>query len=243
MARRFARVGRFRRSGGGGGGSGGGGLSQLPPLPSGSIAAWHSELSCTPAAWVDYIGARSMVGTGTPVVAADPGFFNGRQVAQAAQSGKSWSGTFAALALTGTRPWVYCVARSRTLDATSRNLIVVSGGGIELGLLRNRNTNASATWNAAASVVAAAAGDTNAHKFSTWLDGVNISFKLDAPIATNIYAPALSADITTVTVGTSPLAGGREHDVSVAYLLIAAAKPAAAAESALDAWSLAYWGV
>lgn len=223
-------------------GSGGG--VATPPLPSLAVAAWHGELQCTPPAWVDYIGGRSMVGTGTPVVAPDPGFFNGRQVAQAAQSGKSWSGTFAALALTGTRPWIYCVGRSRTLDAvTSRNILVVSGGGIELGLLRQRTPSASAIWNAAASAATAAAGDTSPHKFSTWLDGALLNLKVDAALASSLYAPALLADVTTVTVGTSPLAGGREHDVSIAYLLFCGAKPSAGEEAALDAFALSYWGV
>ncbi len=211
------------------------------PVPSNTLEWWHAEKALTPAAWVGQLRGLTLLGVGTPTVAADGAFFRGRPAAQTFATGKYWSGTFSAVALTGTRPWIYVVARSRTIDATSRNIVVISGGGIELGIIRNRTSSATGVWNAAASVTSAGAGDTSVHKYSTWLDGTNLNLKLDTSTTQAVYAPALLADLTTVTIGTSPLAGGREHDASIVLLVIAAGKPPTAEEAALDAYSAATW--
>ena len=217
---------------------------QRPPLPISvtPIEYWHGDFQLTPSAWVGQLGGRSLTGTGTPVVGADGAFFNGRPVAQTAITGsKYWSATGLTVAATGTRPWMYSIARARTLDATSRFLVGGGGGAIAHGL-RARTANFRSLWNSAASNDTAGAADTNPHRFSTWLDGTSISLRVDGTSVTAAYTPALTADLTEIYVGKNPVAADT-GDSSIAFFLICSAIPTASEITALDAWSLRYWGV
>lgn len=208
-------------------------------IPSTAIAMWHSEIACSPTAWVDQIGGRSLTGVGTPVVSADGAFFNGRTVAQAAITGsKTWLATFSALAVIGSRPWLYAVGRSRTLDATSRHLVATNG----VNGLRARTTGFRSLWNSAGSNDSAGAADTNPHILSTWLDGTNINLRVDASTVSAAFGAAITADMVSIAVG-QDTAGGAISDASVAFYLIASSKPSTAEILALDTWAKSYWGV
>lgn len=217
-------------------------VSQLPPLPASSIDYWHSELQLTPAAWVSQMGARSLPGVNTPVVAADGGFFNGRTVAQSALTGgKAWLGTgLSTIAAAGTRPWLYCVGRARTLGAGGRSMVATNGSNA----IRYFVGDFRCLWNSAGSQASTFPVDTSHHRFSTWVDAVaGTAIRVDSTQnASAGYTSAIAVDITAVAVGQNT-AGAEIGDVSVAFFLICSAVPSGGEMTALEAWSLAYWGV
>jgi hypothetical protein len=252
MGRRFAAVLGVRRSARDRGGKtalgGGGTPAQLPPLPASAIAAWHSEITCTPTAWVDYLSTRSLAGVGTPTVAIDPGFFSGRVVAKATSSPLNFwrAPSVAPLAAIGDRPWFYMVARLRDTTIASgteilggmgvdafdddARLMALAAGGNYVAYSRSGQTVGPAV-------------DTLIHKFSAWKDGVNRNFKVDGTLFTVADTTSLVVAPSAVGIGGPSNTNLLSSDASIAYMLICATKPTAPEEAAIDAWALAYWGV
>ena len=215
-----------------------------PPLPANAIAMWHAEMDCSSTAWIDQIGGRSMAGINSPVVAADGSFFNGLPVAQPASSGKYWRVTgLPTLAASGTRPWVYCVGRTRVLDGVSRNLVGAGDGTgtKDFGLVQ-RTSSKRTIWNNT-QLAADGAGDTNPHRFASWFDGVNVNIRVDGTNFPTADTSSLGTNWTEVSVGYQNAASQGHGDVSIALYLITASAPSGPEEAALDAYTLAKWGV
>jgi len=244
-SRRFARVaGRRSRSGGGFGGSV---LSQRPPLPSVAVEYWHGELGASSANAVGQIQGITLPGQNTPLVAPDPGFFNGRAVYQASTSGnKCWLGSSLATVLaSGTRPWVFAIGRWRTAPGAANQRM--SGAGrtgssddMEINLTAG---NVRQVFSSSGLCTASdGSGDTAVHRFKAWTAGTTANFTVDASNSTGTGANALPGNITGVAIGCSSGGLSNVGDVSVAFYLLCSAKPSAAEEAALDAWAIAYWG-
>lgn len=210
-------------------------------IPSAAVFMLHSEIACSPTAWVDQIGGRSIAGVGTPVVAADGAFFNGRVVAQSAITGsKSWLGTgLGTIVAAGTRPWIYCVARARATDAVTRFFVGTNG----LNGLRARTTSFRCLWDSTGSLDSPGASDANVHQLSTWVTASATNLRLDqTTTSTGGYTAALVANITAVGIGQDTL-GANIMDASVAFVLICSSLPSTAEFLALDTWAKSYWGV
>lgn len=211
------------------------------PLPASAIEYWDSELQCSPSAWVGQIGGRTLVGTGTPTVAVDGAFFNGRVAAQTASSGKYWSGTFAALAPAGSRPQVYTVARSRALDAATRAIVGGGNGGTAFSV-GQRTTSRRAVWNNS-QLVSNGVGTTNPGKWASWFSGTHVNLDIDGVLGQTIDASAMSVDLVDVNVGQQNGASQGHGDSSVVFYLICGSAMSGAEKTALDAYALYRWGV
>lgn len=210
-------------------------------LPTSALFMLHSEIALTPTAWVDQIGGRVLAGVNTPVVGADGSHFNGRQVAQCAITGsKTWLGTaLGTIAAAGSRPWIYCVARARTLDATSRYVVATNG----INALRARTTNFRGLWDSTGSIDSPGAADTNAHQLSTWVTASVTALRLDQTTGTSGgYTAAMVANMTAVGIG-QDTAGANIMDASVAFVLICGSVPTAAEFATLNGWAKPYWNL
>jgi hypothetical protein len=214
---------------------------QKPPPPAAAVAAWHSELSCASSAWIDYMGGKSLPGVNAPLVGIDPGLFNGRLVGRSTAGGvQYWRGTpLAALAALGTRPWMMLVARMRTTTGG-----VMCGFGQD-GVNDEMRLNASATnflASGPSGVVTGPPIDTALHRFKCWRDGTNRNLKVDETLFSVPDATAVTLPTTAVGLGGPSNATVATSDCSIAFMMVCSAKPSAAEEAALDAWSRAYWG-
>jgi len=226
------------------------GLSQTPPLPTSAVAAWHSEIACSPTAWVDYIGARSIPGFNSPIVAPDPGFFNGRNVAHTnAALAKNWFGIGVGTILSPTDfPWVFCVGRyvsdtsigvgimAGCADASNQTLegaFRFAGGSPQCCFFNNQQCNN------------ATPADRLPHRHKGWRDGTLGHYVVDSAETTITLPGAVTRTITGIGIGVYDTggAGNARADVRIPYFLICTAKPTAAEEAAVDAWAQAYWGV
>lgn len=219
---------------------------QRPPLPASAVEYWHSELECTPASWVGQIGGRSLAGVnGTRIVAADPGFFNGRVVGQTnSATGAAWRGTgLVGLPGAGTRPWLYLVARLRDTSTGSAEIM--------FGVGRNTVDDDGRFLAAGGSFIAARTGafnvngsatDTALHRFKAWLDGVNANFHVDNVAFSNADTYLLAANTNAAAIGLGSGGGNFPSDANVAFALIASSRPTPAEEYYLDEWAWKYFG-
>lgn len=244
MTRRFAAVGGLRRAIRDGRGKGLGGVSQQPPLPASAIEYWHSELQCTPASWVGQLLGRAMTGAGAPIVAADPGFFGGRVVAQSSVTGpKYWLGVFASIAATGTRPWLYVIGRLRsTVESTAVLVSAAATGGFGLANLVLVSPNVVVGFNDGATQVGSPAADIVVHRWKYGADGVNANLIQDSAAYATAYAGALPQDCIAVAAGISA-AGNYPCTGSIAFILVCASRPTVGELAALDAWAQSYWSI
>src|SRR4249919_976235 len=225
-------------------GASGGALDpSKPPLPTSvtSIEYWHSEKQCAPAAWIGQLAATSLPGIGGPSVAADPGFFKGRVVAQAS-IGKNWANRTLStpLVAAGTTPWTYFIGRYRGVGAFQ----IIYGMG-------NPSDSHSAyispgDWTAYFNNSFGLGGppsDTNAHAVKQWLDGTNANLTIDRAAFTAAYGIPLGVPVTSVALGAGSNSGSNSSAASIAFFLVCASKPTDAEVAALDAWAARYWGV
>lgn len=241
--RRFAEIGGMRRAIRDGAGAVRRGASQRPPLPASAVEYWHSELQCTPSAWVGQLRGSSLPGNGTPIVAVDPGFFGGRVAAQAALSGKFWaSATLPALATTGTRPWLYAVGRLRT-TAEATAVVVGAGGTTALASLVLTSPVLVVGFNNGTTQVGSPPADTNVHRWKFGADGVNANLIQDDTAYTTPYAGSLPENCVAFAVGANPAGFNFPCNCSLVFALICSSQPTPAEFAALDAWAMAYWGI
>ncbi|HXK17577.1 MAG TPA: hypothetical protein VNG33_07235 [Polyangiaceae bacterium] len=184
------------------------------------------------------------------MVAADPGFFKGRVVAQTDEGAiRNWvNRALPAFGTIGQRPWIFVVGRYRavtTLSPLATWGSTVSGNdGLyinapALAIVAQFNGNTGFSFPGPNPI------DTKAHRFKTFLDGTNANLIVDYAAYTTPSAAALSYNWTAMAMGTlASTAGiGYEASASLAYVLICSSKPSAAEEAALDAWAASYWGV
>jgi hypothetical protein len=240
---------RNRRPGGGGGGfasggTGGGGVSQLPALPSTAVAAWHSEITCTAASWTDYIGGRVLAGIGTPVVATDGAFFNGRVVAQAARTGaKTWANrTLPTVVASGTRPWLYGVWRLRATGVIQMMFGFGAATHDYQSVYAETTPRVTGYINDGALGIPGPLADLAVHRHKLWLDGTNGNLTVDNtnfPVAT---AATIGGAVTAIALGAAAGSDINQCDVSIAFFLVCSAQPTAPEIAALDAWAQAYFG-
>ena len=218
--------------------------SRLPPLPASAVEYWHAGLGCTPSAWVGQMTGLSIPGVGSPVVAVDPGFFNGRPVAQTRRVPKQnyYLNPGANFAMTGARPYLFSVFRLPTaLSATAQNIFSYSSGGTErfgyyvTTMLRTRQSvsggNTLSTW----------APNANVHTFEEWSDAdfgyVRVDGLQDSVAWTN------SGNVAWVGLGIgSTGSNAMEADANHAFHLLCSSKPTDPEIAALKAWAATYWG-
>jgi hypothetical protein len=215
---------------------------QVPPLPSTAVAAWHSEINCTAAAWVDYIGAKSLTGVNTPTVATDGSFFNGRVVGKTAKATTAYwhNGALGTVLASGTRPWMFVVGR-RTGVANSVNLAGF-GQASGVGWLQYlyKSDFEYAGFNASIQAFGGTP-DQAVHTWASWLDGTNANLSYDGVTYSVASAATLGGNAVAFSIG-----GGVNtafcSDSNVAFFLVCSAKPTAAEELALNQWARSYWG-
>ena len=92
------------------------GLSMKPPLPATCTEFWQGEFGASVTKAVGQKAGYTINSQGTPAVGADGAFFNGRTVYLASENNNWVSSIGAALFPSGSRPWVYCVARQRSYN-------------------------------------------------------------------------------------------------------------------------------
>lgn len=224
-------------------GGGGGAVSQRPPLPATAREYWHSELQCTPAAWVGQITGLSMAGGNTPVVAVDGAFFNGRVVAQTERATPRYWANYAAgtVLATGTRPWKYTIARMRVIDQG-----VITSFGLassdDMSSLGVVGGNFASYSNGGSGYLIFGPRNTNPHRAKEWREAPNRYLDMDGTVV-SVADGGLIANATGVSAGVSAAIVTSGADASIAFYLLCTAKPTDPEIAALDAWSLAYWGV
>jgi hypothetical protein len=224
--------------------------SQRPPLPAAAVDYWHSELQCTPAAWIGQMGARSLPGTGSlPAVGTDPGFFKDRIVGKSTAGGTFWRGTgFTGLPVSGDKPWVMLVGRLRNTTFAGVDEIMCGAGrdGVDDDARLAAQLTGGvwrATFSGAPNIaVSTAPIDAAVHNFKAWRDGTLVNLQVDATLYTAADGGGLSASVNAVGIGGPCNTPSFGADLNAAFFLICKTKPSAAEISALDAWARAYWG-
>lgn len=182
-----------------------------------------------------------------PNWAADGANFNGRNVVQCATSGTKClkvaglSGFMPA----GSRPWIFGVARYRTLGAGGAFPALYDFGGAASDLIITSLTPGGAGSSLRAywspTVVTGPAADTNVHGTATWLDGTNENLSVDGSNTSGANAAALSADITNIAIGNGVTTDAVCSNTSHAMRLVCSQYPGAAAAAAVLALAKADW--
>lgn len=216
-------------------------VSQTPPLPASTVEYWHSELGCSPSAWVGRLQGLSLTGVGAPTVAVDGTNFRGRPVAQAAIGGNHWRATgLPSILAASSRPWMAAAARYRT-SATTQTGFGTAGAAEQQSCSLITAANFQAFMNA--TVVNDGAVNTTPHRFKWWWNGTTPSLTVDATTTSSVGATSIGQAITTVSVGVSAAAAANPANLSAGFLILCSSTPTAAEEAALDTWMQAYWGV
>lgn len=222
---------------------------QTPPLPASAVFALHSEINCSPTAWDDYIGGKSLPGVNSPVVANDGAFFNGRVVAQTTAAGSAiWrNAALGTVLASGTRPWSFAVARVRN-TVTSGTMVSYGRPAGSHDMSLQNTAGAPNRFNcfflaAANPSTAPTPSDTNAHRFKSYLDGVNANMKVDNTNYQAATAASLGGNVTALAVGANAADASGLMSACVAYWLLCSSPPTAPEEAALDAWAAFWWGV
>lgn len=234
-----------------GGGPAAGPPSASPSLPATAVEFWHGELGASSASAVGQLQGITLTGRNGPTVAPDPGFFNGRSVYQSTIIGaRCWLGTSLATGvLSGARPWVFVVGRSRTVPSVTLQTLVDFGRAgssdmrLQLSAANARGANSSSGHIQATNGV----GDGLVHRYKMWTDesgggGGTSYFAVDDAMVSGTTTGPLSGTITTIGLGSGAVVVQNVADASIAFVLACSADPTAAEEAALDAWAQAYWG-
>lgn len=226
--------------------------SQFPPLPLTAREYWHSELQCSAASWRGQIGGRLASAIGSPVVAADPGYFNGRQVAATGQTASTsylWDsspGGASDLYAAGSFPWVMLIARLRSTIASNRSMATVGriGTQVHIGLIQSGSSFFQGTANNSTSIVGSRPFDTTPHTFRSWTDGSLFNHRVDSLSSTSApFSASVPASAHGVWIGDSLGGSGNGAAVNTAFYLVCSGEPSNDEQIALMQWAQVYWGV
>jgi hypothetical protein len=225
------------------------GVPDSPPLPAAIHSWWSGSHGMTPANAFDQMPTgitllgTSVLAVDLPIVGLDPGFFNGQPVGQFNRNAY-WGRTgLVTTLLAGDRPWIYYVARVRSIVPAIQSL-----GGIGVGIAAQAYPNfgvgdpawyvSGVSWNAGGIV----AVNTLPHRIKTWVAGTIANLTIDDVPSTSFGGGALATSTTSIWMGIDP-GGNSPIDGCIALFLISKSKPTAAEEAALDAWVKAFYGL
>lgn len=230
----------------------------VPPLPTSAVEYWHSELGASSSAAVGQIGGRTLPAVGSPTVAADGSFFNGKNVYKSTSAGNYWAGTgLAALVSAGQRPWFFSVGRVQsfvqipTLWSIGEQQSVGGTYGFRHG---GRGTSPNQYYegfrgqNGSLQNADSAPGTGTTNPYTWELTGADATLGL-VSVVNGAQVAILTNATTQATVGGAIdsaricSAGVATGNASLAFFLVCSAAPSAREIAALRAWSLSYWGV
>jgi hypothetical protein len=185
-----------------------------------------------------------------PVYAADGGAFTGRSVVQTASAGSLClitANLSPPLFATGTRPWLWCVCRLRTISGGANNTyieIVDNPVTRAQPVLFSLNGNVTAQ-DGATNATAASYADTGVHAYVT---GYSAAGAIQLISDTAVLATAGSGlSIQNASGGAKLSVGGAFNwtsasNLSIATVLALSAAPSAAQQAAMLALDKADWG-
>lgn len=219
--------------------------NQRPPLPASAIEYWHSEIECTPSAWVGQLRRVSLAGVGTPTVAPDTGYFGGRSVAQTFQTGKLFYNRAISPALisAGTRPWMFIINRLRADGGGTYSEAGFGAAAMGTTGLQVQTGTLRAVFNNGAVIVPTIPADLNAHQSEMWFDGANANAIVDGTAFTVASAAQNPADVSQVALGSLATTDAQFCDTSTAFILLCSTKPSDPEIAALRNWANSYWSV
>lgn len=236
---------------------GGGGGSQLPPLPASAVEYWHSEKGITlvgseVSVWTGQLRAVALVpfngSTARPTYVVDGTNFKGRSVVRSTRVGGRFmhSGTLGTpLALAGTKPHCYVIARQYSSDGNGQCCLMVSD------VSPNHTNNFwmldtvgsyKTEWSGGGAAVFNGAISTTVHRLQC------LSRASDGKLSLRIDNSEYLGAITNVTIPSNYKAiqlgggGGGGGDYLLAFALLCSAEMSAAELAALDSWASAYFG-
>lgn len=208
---------------------------------SGAIQSWASQVLGIP--------VPAALAATRPVYATSSVFVGVSSVATSLAGAKSLytPADVSALALSGSRPFVFSVFARQSITIPGSQAIFCLNGANDLPRMEIRDVSpGNVTFqgrvnNATAATVSSS--DLLPHTIGTWCDGTNVNARLDlaAPVVT-ATAATIDANCVRVSIGGLGGAFGQQSNAEHVFHLVASAYPGAATEAALIALVHARFG-
>jgi hypothetical protein len=210
------------------------------------IELWHSQLGIATVSgnadtWTGQVGGRVLQAPAAgqrPTYAADGTVFGGKPVVQCDHAAVKLmrSAVLSTVVASGTRPWWYSIARSRTLTGNVECLFGYGDTSVD-NLCFQLNSAVFAALSGFSGVSTTL--DTARHSLAIWLDGVNVNIALDNAAPTTVGGTgAITTNLTQVALGGNSVSAGQAGDWSIALHLVCSSKPSAAQIAAVEALAL-----
>lgn len=226
--------------------SGGVGASYQAILGPLLVEMWHSQLGIATVSgnvdtWTGQIGGRVLAAAAAinrPAYAVDGSVFGAKPVVQTSLASLTYlrvNGLTPALFASGTKPWVYSVARFRVANPGLFSHLYSASGGSDHNYIRISNGNNVQGGSSSGGLVTDGAADTVRHGFQTFLDGTKINLVIDGTVTQAAVAGSTTADATRFSVGCAGADGIFVSTASIALIVCCTAKPNAAQIAAISA--------
>lgn len=192
------------------------------------VEMYHAK-SCAAAAWVGANKRSAAQTAGAPVIAASGTKFGLRPVPQFSATGSKAYRAVAqtAYAVSGTKPWIWCVGRFRSQPAGTVTLFDLGvSGSADSMILRNVAGTITLAGSSFGSYTAGAA-DLLRHSYQLWVGAVNANCSIDnaAPVTANVAGVSLTVTCTALGLGSSASGAGQFPEADLPLWLMASSLP------------------
>jgi hypothetical protein len=173
-----------------------------------------------------------------PPYAADSTFFGGKPVVKCdlATTRYMTAAGLSSLAATGTFPWATSRYRHRVTGEGQAAVFIFDSPtqSLDFTVMTDGTGVSFRRFGMPLTALDIAGLDTAVHTGSTWNDGVNRSFKIDATTVTSATAVGCTANFTQASIGASQSASNKAT-ASIASVVLCSAYPGASAAAATEA--------